>query len=65
MTRIFAGAIFLIDALAFFLGIAYVFREFDGRYAFTHNFRWSLMSRTVILGFSLATASVLVGLLRF
>jgi hypothetical protein len=62
LTRMFPRAIFLIDALAFFTGMAYVYHEFEGRYAFTHNFVWSLKSRTVMLGFSLAAASVFVSM---
>ena len=37
LTRVFPSAFFLIDALAFLIGIAYVYHEFDGRYAFTHD----------------------------
>ncbi len=64
LTKLFPGAIFLIDAVAFLTGMAYVYHGFDGRYAFTHDLVWSLRSRTVMLGFSLAAASALVSIVH-
>jgi hypothetical protein len=59
------GASIFIYGLAFFSGIMYAFHRSSGRYAFTHNFVWSIRNRDTVIGVSLMVASVVVALVLF
>ena len=60
MRLLVPSASIFVYGLAFFTGIMYVFRRSSGRYAFTHNFAWSIRNRNTVIGVSLMVASVVV-----
>jgi hypothetical protein len=63
LTPVFVGALFFLRLLApsasifvygltFFTGIMYLFSRSSRRYAFTHNFIWSMRNRNTMIGLS-------------
>ena len=50
---------FLAGVMTTLTGLSILWNRLIDRYAFTHDFRWSLRSRRVVLGFSLTFAGIL------
>jgi hypothetical protein len=54
---------FLMGVLTTLTGVSILWNRLIDRYAFTHDVRWSIRSRRVVLGFSLTFAGILSAIL--